>query len=492
MEYLQSIKEVSYLIVGNVSRYRRIMRIFFKEYEKMKFNLYKEDVFGIIKTFPDFENYTMEQLKSDLDYLVECGNLITIQDPKQARTIEEYKNKQFRYSMSEYAVEIERLTIRLETLLVEGGNLSTNAFLRINEAIGKIESVNKMSLRDIYEWWHDLQEDFKNLNQNYKDYLREFYSGNADKILKSVEFIIHKDKFIKYLKNFISELKINSNYIEKSFKLVSEASEKAILEKVIKSELEVPRPITGSNVFLEENIRENIYGKWNAFKRWFVSNDEGVSESNRIMDITDEIIRKIVQNASLILQLQNWGVSRKNDYIKFIKMFIQCENMSDAHKLSAHIFGIQNIRHYKINSERSTDSINSSTYEEEPAIYSLESRTRKKYKSKTEKTGFEDKSGEKIKNKENYLKQIEHNKNMVMKYIKDNKIELSEIDDVISESTRLTLLKWISEANLSDEKVGMTEFGQSFELIKGNESCVLKCEDGELIMPAYILKFKED
>ena len=37
--------------------------------------------------------------------------------------IEEFKNKKFRYQMSEYSVEIERLVIRLENLFVEGASL---------------------------------------------------------------------------------------------------------------------------------------------------------------------------------------------------------------------------------------------------------------------------------------------------------------------------------------------------------------------------------
>lgn len=34
--------------------------------------------------------------------------------------------------------------------------------------------------------------------------------------------------------------------------------------------------------------------------------------------------------------------------------------MEEVHKLSTHIFGIQHVRHFKVNCPRSTDSINSS------------------------------------------------------------------------------------------------------------------------------------
>ena len=61
----------------------------------------------------------MNQLEADLDALVKWKNLTPIQDPGKVYTIADYKNKQYRYTMSEYAVEIERLTVRLENIFME-------------------------------------------------------------------------------------------------------------------------------------------------------------------------------------------------------------------------------------------------------------------------------------------------------------------------------------------------------------------------------------
>ena len=110
MNNLGVIQETAYLTTGNTPQYRRIMRIFYQEYEKMRFQLYKEEIMELLREYPGFEEYAMEQLKADLNMLVEWKNLTPIQDPKRVYTIADYKNKQFRYSMSEYAVEIERLT----------------------------------------------------------------------------------------------------------------------------------------------------------------------------------------------------------------------------------------------------------------------------------------------------------------------------------------------------------------------------------------------
>ncbi len=491
MKYLRPIQETTYLNTANSANYRRIMRIFFQEYEKVHFQLYKEDVYDIIKNYPEFQDYTMEQLKLDLNALVEWKNLVTVQDPRRVYTIADYKNKQFRYSMSEYSVEIERMTVRLENLFIGSGSLSPNLFLRIYNGVEQFTEMESCPLKQVNEWWHNLQEDFRRLNQNYQDYLREFYSGNADKLLKSVEFILHKDRLITYLKDFVKELQVNSAMIEAAVKKVPEETQRVVLERVVQSELEIPRTKTESQETLRDNIIENVNAKWEVLKNWFVTEGGSVSESVRVMEITDEIIRKIVQNAAMIVQLQNWGISRKNDYKKFIEMFLKCGNMEGAHKLSAHLFGVQSVRHYKVNSERSTDSIFSSTYEEEPSDFLLRPRTRK-YKPRIDKSGFENKSMEKLLQRNAYLEQVESDKRMVLKYIKENKLDIGAIDEVVAESTRTALLRWISAAGMTASKTGRTEYGRKFRLVRKEEDCVLRCEDGNLVMPAYVLEFEED
>ena len=109
--------------------------------------------------------------------------------------------------MTENAVEIERLTVKLENRYRESGNLSSCYLMRIEEALMDMERIKSASTRETGQWWRNLQEDFQRLNQNYQDYLSEFYSENSDKILKSVEFILHKDRLVTYLKEFVQELR---------------------------------------------------------------------------------------------------------------------------------------------------------------------------------------------------------------------------------------------------------------------------------------------
>lgn len=57
-------------------------------------------------------------------------------------------------------------------------------------------------------------------------------------------------------------------------------------------------------------------------------------------------------------------------------MFDHCASLEDAHCLSAFLFGAKEARHFATEDDRSTDSINVSTKEEEPFVYLLSSHSR--------------------------------------------------------------------------------------------------------------------
>ena len=139
----KALTEVKYLNADNVSRYRCIMRIFFENYEKLKYWLYQEEIYDQMKEDPFFADYRIEQCQQDLAMLVEWKNLNTIQDTRKVASIEEFKNKKYRYQMSEYSVEIERLVLRLENLFVEGSSLEPTLLERIRRNVNRFEEMSK-------------------------------------------------------------------------------------------------------------------------------------------------------------------------------------------------------------------------------------------------------------------------------------------------------------------------------------------------------------
>ena len=182
----KQITETSYLTTENTKRYRPILRYFYEQYERINYMLYKEEVYSELKGKLNFENYTIEMCESDLEALVAWGNLTALQDTNNVSTIEEFKHRKFRYQLSEYAVEIERLVIKLENLHIEGASLEPKLIERIKEAIESIEKVSMMSETDVHSWWEILNGDFIQsivlLSEN-KININDTYNEDGDTIL---------------------------------------------------------------------------------------------------------------------------------------------------------------------------------------------------------------------------------------------------------------------------------------------------------------------
>jgi len=204
---VKEITETAYLNQENTFRYRPIMRFFYQKHEQAENWLYKEDIYAeLCSSIP---NYTIEDCQRDLDFLVSKGSLTPVQDTENATTLDKFKFNNFRYQMTDYAVEIERLTIRLEELVVKVASLEPRLFERIKSMLKKVLNITTMTETDIYEMWNDLITDFENLNFNYQDFIKKFHEVRTEELLQNESFISKKNELIHYLEDFIKEYIVN-------------------------------------------------------------------------------------------------------------------------------------------------------------------------------------------------------------------------------------------------------------------------------------------
>lgn len=310
--------EAKYLNVENTDRYRPIIRLFYLKYEKLKYWMYQEEVFEELKEDPYFQEYTMEQCQQDLAALASWGNLLTIQDTRKVTTIEEFKNKKFRYQLSETAVEVERMVIRIENLLIEGSSLEPTLLERLRISLGRLGEMSQAEAEKRYGWWNDLNSDFIRLNQNYQDYMRELNSVKAEEMMKTKEFLVFKDRLIEYLRSFVKSLQVNVTAIEQQLRSVDREVVNQILQKVTEYELSIPRMDTEID---EQMIYDKMKGRWESISEWFAGKDGMESEAGKVFDTTNEIIRKITRYATRISEMSNQGSNRREEYKKLADIF---------------------------------------------------------------------------------------------------------------------------------------------------------------------------
>lgn len=484
---LESISQTKYLSADNYIQYRVIMRIFYLEYQKMHYQLDKETILVQLREDAAFAQYSPEQLTVDLDQLVNWKNLTPIQDPHKVYTVADFKNRQFQYMMSQIALEIERMTITLENLHTRTAGLSFSAFRRIHDALSTATRLDELSQKEIVAWWQDLQEDFSRLSQNHQDYLREFYGPTAEKSMKSTAFITHKQRLIRYLEEFIQDLQSSSAQIAAQLEAIPPEQAEYIVRLVHQSQLDLPRPQSEQSPDWKTDLLKQDKGVWQSLVHWFVGEN---STANQVMEVTNEIIRRIVQNAALLVQMQNMGVSKKAEIRRLLSLFAECKNLKEAHRLSSQVFGAQEVRHFCVNAPRDTERIDISTYDEPPMEYAVQPRVRT-YKPRIDKSSFSDKSEDKKMQRQLILEEQHRLRRLVEGYIKDGVLDFSAMKTPLTPDIRNVFLSWVAAANLSQDHRGRTEYGQTFSLKRrGDGNCRLPCTDGILTMPDYVLVFE--
>lgn len=487
MKNLERIQEIAYLNVENTIKYRAIMRVIYNNHENSNMQMNKEDI--IYSLQKEEIELSIDEISPLLSQLVEWGNLGAIIDSKKVRTIEEYKNRSYIYSLTPKSVEIERLTLKLESLFIESNTLNPSLFKRLLESIKDIRRYKSFNDKELNEWWRNLSEDFKRLNQNYLDFIHQFYNSKTEMFFKSLEFIVYKDRFIDYLRTFVKELKDYQRSIE--IELIAYTKEEIddLLNNIIRTELELPRSNTENMELIKESVNKSIRYSFENIYNWFVSINSRECEAFKIYDKANEIIKKIITNINILVNTNTFGETKKEDYRALLKLFNEAKSIDEVKEISTFAFGISNTQHYFINKERETESTNSSVYDEKPQVFELKPIS-KAYKARMDKEGFNDNSLEILLELNKHNKKSEEEKLQVLKIMKDGIIDLSLLDETVNENLRKIILTWIGTSNINNTNYGTTSFGEKFEIIRSDERVDLLCEDGILNMPAYKFKFE--
>jgi len=480
---LKQISETKYLSVENTERYRPIIRLFFEKYERLEYWLYKEDVFNELKTSEYFKDYTIELCEQDLLKLVEWQSLTSIQDTSNVATVQEFKNRKYRYQLTEYAIEIERLVMRLETLSVKTSSLEPKLFEKIRLLLSKVQStIDPHEINDLFE---ELNYNFTTLNESYKDFLKIFHEAKTEELMKNETFIIYKEKVINYLRDFIGGFQLNSIKINEIIKNMPEDTEDRIMDAIIEYQKSIPNMEPDFNY---EYLREINVGKWHSLIKWFSKEDGSDTESIRLKNAISNIINKIMKNVAAILEISASDINRKEEYKHLLTLFCNSKNIEESHRLGTICFGIGKVKHYTT-LEHTTESADMSVKDMTDISINLESHNRK-VKDHVVKKPIVDKTFE----KESQLREImslrNREKEILNKYLQNGKIDIKTLGE-ISKFERRFILSLVSSGIKKNKIVYNGEHGIKFKVdIVSNNNIILKSEDGTFEMPDVVINLE--
>lgn len=481
------ITETKYLATDNTYRYRPIMRFFYHKYEEAVNWLYKEDLYPYMREL--IPNYSMEELERDLSSLVDNMSLVTYQDYKNIQSLAEFKNRKLRYQMTDYAIEIERMTIRLEELEVKVASLSPKRFEILKGYLEDLVRINFDDVQGVYELWDRLMNEFIDINQNYQDFLKKFQESKTEELLQSVTFLEYKDKMIRYLRDFIQGFLL---YCDDIKRLINKLRISKVDEKLIIALEFYQRaiPMNFNDNFDYDKFRNLNLNRWNNLCKWFVNNND-TTEGDKMLDTTNAIIVQITKCANSLQELHGNMIKRKEEYKYIAKLFDSIVSIDDANMLSSQVFGITNVAHFNGSSLNATDFIVNS-YDVEPNYITIDPNN---YKARDKKKNItiEDKTFEKNKILKEYFDKENEKKEILKDFIKDKYIKFDK-DISINKIEREYILDLISRYGLAKDFKKETVFGLNYKIGFNNNGkyCTINCEDGILSIPSMEVWFDGD
>ncbi|TCP29988.1 uncharacterized protein (TIGR02677 family) [Scopulibacillus darangshiensis] len=492
----KKVQEIAYLNAERTWSYRTILRYFFIQHERMQEFLFPEEILGYLKGIPAFQAYTEDQLHQDLAQLVNWKNLVARQELSSAKSVEEFKKKRFRYQCTPYTIEIERMLEKLEHMGDGfGGSLERTQFDRLYQSLQKAESLVR-GQDDITETeeecaqvWEDIFSYFRSITQNTSDYIAYINSEHVEERMKTEAFLVYKDQFTAYLRDFIISLQQTALKIQALLESMTDKQLLMLVTKVVHHRQSIPR--LEDAALSDDDLKLEQKEKWESLKKWFLGSDHRNSEFHLLQLRTNETIRRVTRVVQRLGERSHNFRSRKKDYLHLAEWFAGIETVNEAHALSSVAFGVSNTRHL-YSDHIPTEDLYTDVWEEEPIEAEIKPRVRH-YNEKTRPGAVKENREQKEAMLREYLLEKEQERIAIESHLIDGRIQLQALP-VIKPYVRKRLLAWIGKAMARRDGIIKTEFGQQvkIDLIRDRPPIVLRSEDGNLEMPDAVIQFIDD
>ncbi len=483
-------KEATYLTAEKAWSYRAILRYFYIQHERMREFLFPEEIYEYLRKSDEFHDYSEESLHQDLDALVRWGNLIARQESGKSRTIEEFKKKRFRYQCTPYTVEFERMLVQLESMgETFGGSLERTQFERLYQALGKIEQIALVHKQETDEecaqLWEDVMSYLRQIIQNTSDYMAYINSEEVEDRMQTEAFLVYKDQFTTYLRDFIIALQGTALQIQDLLLGLAMKELRGFFKQVQQHQEQTFRFDDDK----QEDPYEEYKEKWSSLKAWFLGNEHGESEYEMLQQRTNETIRRITRVVQRLGERHQHFRSRKKDYLHLARWFGTIEDIDRAHELSSVAFGVFHTRHFFID-HIPTDDIYVDVWDEAPMVHETKPIVRN-YREKTKAGAVTSNRVKKEEMQKIHLEQKQREKKMIEQYIQGNEIKVEDLP-IVEPHVRKLLLSWLGKAMAKKDRTIKTEIGKNVHVVLENERIRLHADDGVLEMPKATFQFVDE
>lgn len=489
MSDFEKVRQVTYLNADNVDRYRRIMRFFYVQNQRMNNLLYKKDILKGVQV-SGLSEYTSNQLDNDLSGLVEWGNLSVQQEMSQPKTIEEYRNKHFRYQITTVGIEVEEFIQALPEEDESSGDLDSHMFKRFLESLKDIDS---LSNQDLLDGWDDLQTRFDKIRRNATGYIAYLTSSKVEDLMQTTEFLVYKLKFIKYLREFVRNMQQTSVEIKVALNSVSQET---IMNIVKLQETHDSNKLSFGQQDIKD-VGKRVRDTWEFMCHWFIDTDVRESEYTNLINQTNEAMSRVTNIIQAITESNMEQHSRSKDYLKIAEWFqvlvdsdeSEEKSFFKANKLSATLFGTSKTRHIQSSNMDITSQLDDIWKMTVPTTGLISKSRKNRPRVANQSFIIDSEKQEEVRKK----KLEEHNKSQQLwkSYLNNGELVLSD-NKFLPKKIRHELIRYFSVAIMTDNHRVSTQLGWIFEIeINSEKKVTIEFDDGYLTLPDAKFKIVE-
>lgn len=487
---MEKVMPVNYLTVENFQRYRKIMRFFYQRHRQMQGSLYRPEVIAMMQE-EYLASYSELEVDQDLEFLVTWGNLQKQQEMVRPRSIEEYRNKNFRYQITEAGVLVEEMVYQLtHAKQVSRGALDEGGFRRLLELLKNLIA----GVGDPVDVWLEIRQEFGKIREETANYIRYITSPEVDSRMKTEAFLVYKDKFVAYLRDFIISVQSLYFEFEQVIKHLPEVDADTLVAGLYQKEQEIPT----LNGLTESEVQQQFFGECQALYTWFIADGDRSSEYDNLMEQTDQMISKITNLIYYFGQEIQQYQSRKKDYLQIAKWFAQADELADSQKMYAAIFGMTNSRHFYVTEGTEATSNREDSWKLAPGTLILKKRGRGA-RQERKASSFQMDLSKQIAERETYRARLALQREKINSYFTNGRLDFADVKELDTDSRKL-FLRWISRAittQIPDRQTTQqlkiqtiaTELDFQVKVtIRPEERITVACEDGELTMPHVVME----
>lgn len=334
-----------HLNAENTGLYREILAVFMELKEGFVLHVKEMEILEALRQRNPERVPDDLSLRGALNQLCEWGNLIARQDQSEARTLEDFRNRNFLYQLSAEGESAEIALAYFRDHIEQPGELQATALRDIETALREMASLPGEDAFDkLHAAFTGLFARFDQLALQAQKFMSGVQRAIELQELDLDAVLAYKERLIDYLERFLSELTLRSPAIAGLLLDLDAAGMPETLRHLAERDLEdqlEPGPEARAR------LEASWHRRWRGMHTWFIGGN-APSQADKLRGCARGAIPELLSVLAALSERRSHRQDRAADFRTLARWFAECPDDAAAHRLWRSGFCLFSARHLTV------------------------------------------------------------------------------------------------------------------------------------------------